>query len=152
MKRRVLTALIMAAMATPLFAGALLLEAGDPKTDPEAVAKHAVVLARITACHSPEKTVVSATAEGLVGGKRQSIPVKVMNLSTPGAFAVARQWPREGVWTIRLVATNPDYKDYATGMVVPLRNDVYIRADAMHFTHAPTEDEVNSALKQATLE
>jgi hypothetical protein len=152
MKRKVFTALLFAALATPLFAGALILEAGDPNANPEAQAKRAVVMARITACHSPEKTVVSATAEGIVNGKRQTIPLKVMNLSTPGTFAVAQQWPREGTWTIRMVATNPDYKNYATGIVVPLHDGVFSRTGTKQFFHAPTEDEVDSALKQATLE
>jgi len=152
MRRKILTVLISTALAAPLFAGALTLEAGDPKANPEAQAKNAVVVARITACHSPEKTVVKATAEGLVGGKRETIPLNVMSLSTPGTYAVSRQWPREGVWTIRLVATNPDYKDYATGMVVPLKNDMYTGTGAKQFFHAPTEDEVNTSLKQATLE
>jgi hypothetical protein len=152
MKRRVLTALLTAALATPLFAGALLIEAGDPKANPEAQAKNAVVVARITACHSPEKTVVTATAEGLVNGERKSIPLKVMNLSAPGTYAVARQWKRGAVWTIRFVATNPDYKDYATGIVVPLRHDMYSGTGSKQVFHAPTEDEVYSVLKQATLE
>ena len=147
MKRRVFTALILAALATPLFAGALKLEAEDPHGNPEAQAKNAVVVARITACHSPEKTVVSATAEGLVNGKRETIPLKVMKFATPGTFAVTRQWPREGLWTIRLVATNPDYKDYATGLLMSPGV-----LGAQQFFHAPTEDEVDKALKQATFE
>src|SRR5580704_2703611 len=98
MKRKVFTAVLFAALATPLFAGALALEAGDPNANPEAQAKKAVVMARITACHSPEKTVVTATAEGIVNGKRQTIPLKVIRLSEPGAFAVAQTWPREGTW------------------------------------------------------
>jgi hypothetical protein len=137
MNRKVFIAAISAALlAAPLFAGALLLEA---------TAKDAGVTAHITACHSPEKTVVTATAEGLVDGKRESIPLKVTNLATPGTYEVTRQWPREGVWAIRLVATNPEYKNYATGIVVS-------RTGSKQFFHRPTEEEVSSVLKQATLE
>jgi hypothetical protein len=153
MNRKILTAALSAAfLAAPLFAGALLLVVDDPATNHEAQSKHAVVMVRMTACHSPEKTVIAATAEGIVEGKRQTIPLKVINLATPGEFAVAREWPRDGVWTVRMVATNPDYKDYATGVVVPVRNDAYIRAGAKQYFHAPTQDDVNSVLKQATLE
>ena len=78
----------------PALAGALLLEVADPQANPEARARHAIVVARTTACMSPEKTTVTATAEGIVNGQRRSIPLKVMNLATPGTFAVAREWPR----------------------------------------------------------
>jgi len=69
------------------------------------MAKNAVVVARITACSSREKTIVTATAESISGGKRISIPLKVTNLATAG--------PKEGTWAIVMVATNPDYMDYA---------------------------------------
>lgn len=111
-------------LAAPLFAGALLLQIGNPAANPEALAKHAVVVARITACHSPEKTTVTATAEGLVNGVRKTIPLKVIPLSTAGTFAVTREWPEEGVWVVKMIATNSDYKNYASGVVVPLQGGV----------------------------
>ena len=138
--------------AAPLLAGALTLRIDDVKTNPEAVAKNAIVVAHITACHSPEKTKISATADGIVNGKRQTILLKVQNLSEPGAFAVARQWPSEGTWTVTMIATNPDYKNYATSIVVPIREDAADRADAKVFYHAASADEVSSVLKQTTLE
>lgn len=106
-------------LAVPIFAGALLLEVGNPASNAEALNNHAVLVARITACHSPEKTTVQATAEGVVNGLRKSIPLKVVSLSTAGTFAVAQQWPKQGTWAIKMVATNPDYKNYATGVLVP---------------------------------
>jgi hypothetical protein len=153
MNRKVFNAVLSTVfLAAPLFAGALTLVVTDPGISPDAQAKHAVVMVRTTACNSPEKTVVTATAEGIVGGKRESIPLKVIGLSAPGAFGVAQQWPREGIWTVRFTATNPDYKNYATGVVVPVHDKVYNSAAAKVFYHAPTDDDVNSVLKQATLE
>ena len=136
----------------PALAGALLLEVADPQANPEARARHAIVVARTTACMSPEKTTVTATAEGIVNGQRRSIPLKVMNLATPGTFAVAREWPENGAWIVQLVATNPDYKDYATYVVVPIRNNTFSREGAKQFFHRPSDDDVNSVLRQATLE
>jgi hypothetical protein len=153
MNRKVcITALSTVLMAVPLFGGALTLITNDPATNPEARAKNAVVMVRTTACNSPEKTLISATAEGIVAGKRQTIPLKVLSLSEAGTYAFTRQWPSEGVWTVRVVATNPEYKNYTTGVVVPVHGNVYSRTGARQFYHAPTEDEVSSALKQATLE
>ncbi|MDQ2844534.1 MAG: hypothetical protein M3Y72_26500 [Acidobacteriota bacterium] len=133
-------------LAVPLFAGALLLEVGNPASNPEALRSHAVLVARITACHSPEKTTVAATAEGVLNGLRKSIPLKVLSLSTAGTFAVAREWPEQGTWVIKMVATNPDYKDYATSVVVPIHNDSVQLSAAKHYFHAPTDAEVSLAL------
>jgi hypothetical protein len=133
-------------LAAPLFAGALLLEVGSPAANQEALAKRAVLVARITACHSPEKTTVTATAEGLVNGMRQSIPLKVISLSPAGTFAVAQEWPEQGTWAVKMIATNPDYKNYATSVVVPVRRNLAQLAVAKHYTHAATNNEISAAL------
>jgi hypothetical protein len=114
--------LILPMLAAPLFAGALVLQIGNPSANPEALARHAVLVARMSACRSPEKTTVTATAEGTVNGTRQTIPLKIVPLSTAGTFAVTREWPAEGTWVVRMVATNPDYKNYAPTVLVPFEN------------------------------
>jgi hypothetical protein len=133
-------------LAAPLFAGALLLEIGNPAANQEALAKQAVVVARITACHSPGKTTVTATAEGLVNGVRNSIPLKVIPLSTAGTFAVAREWPEQGTWAVKMIATNPDYKDYATSVVIPIQKNLVQLETVKHYSHAATSAEVSAAL------
>jgi hypothetical protein len=81
MMPKTLTAAIVACLSiSPVFAGALILQIDNPRSISEAVAKHAVVLARVTECKSPEKTVVSATAEGVVHGVRQSVPLNLIHL------------------------------------------------------------------------
>ncbi len=151
MRRFLTTVLATAFVAAPLFAGALTLKIDDVKANPEAMAKNAIVVAHITACHSPEKTKVTATADGIINGKRQTIPLKVVSLSEPGSFFLERQWPAEGSWTVTMIATNPDYVNYATSIVVPIRKDAADAADAKVFYHAPSADEVSSVLKQTTL-
>jgi hypothetical protein len=138
--------LALSILAAPLLAGALRLEVGNPATNQEALAQHAVLVAWTTACHSPEKTSLTATAEGVVNGIRKSIPLKVVSLSTPGTFAVTRDWPNEGTWAIKIVATNPEYKDYATSAVVPIQNNVAQTTAVRRFYHAPTESELSISL------
>jgi len=133
-------------LAAPLFAGALLVEIGNPAANTEAQAKHAVLVARITACHSPEKTVLSATAEGLLNGVRKSIPLKVIPFSTAGTFGVGRQWPSQGSWIVKIIATNPDYKNYATSALVPFENDHFEWGAIKHYSHAPTDAELAAVL------
>ncbi len=139
-------------VTVPVFAGALTLQIDDAKANPEAMAQHAVVVAHITACHSPEMTMVTATAEGIANGKRQTVPLKVIKLSEPGAFAVSHEWPQDGRWIVKMIATNPEYKNYTTGIVVPIRKDGPSRASTKVFYHAPSPDEVNLILQQITLE
>ena len=135
---KVFTAVFAASvLASPVFAGALILEASDAKTNPEAMKSNAVVVARTTACQSPEKTVVTATAEGLVGGEHKTIPLKVINLSTPGTYAVRHEWPADGLWTVTMIAKNPEYKNYATGIAIPIRNDSFNQQEVKHFTFKP---------------
>jgi hypothetical protein len=136
----------LSVLTIPLFAGALTLQVGNPTANPEAMKSHAVLVARISACHSPEKTMVTATAEGVLNGMRKSVPLKVISLPTAGTFAVAREWPEQGTWAIKMVATNPDYHDYATSVVVPIQNDSVQLAAAKHYFHAPTDAEVSLAL------
>ncbi len=136
----------LAALAAPLFAGALLLEIGNPSANPEAQSKHAVLVARITACHSPEKTTVTATAEGIVDGTRRTIPLNVIPLSTAASFAVTRQWPEQGSWAVKMVATNPDYKNYATCVLVPMQKDAVQWAAIKHYSHVPDGAEIAAVI------
>jgi hypothetical protein len=77
---------------------------------------------------------------------RKSIPLKVIPLSTAGTFAVTREWPNEGAWVVKLVATNPEYRDYATSVLVPIRSDSAQLAAAKHYFRRPTDAEVSLAL------
>ena len=137
---------VLAMAAGVIWAGGLRLEVGNPSANPEAVAKHAVLVVRTTACQSPEKTTVTATAEGLVDGNRRTVPLSVIPLGTPGTFAVVREWPAGGRWAVKMIATNPDYKNYATGVVVLTEKDSFDWAGVKHYYHAPTDAEVNAVL------
>jgi hypothetical protein len=142
--------IVLSILAAPLFAGALVLEIGNPSANPEAVAKHAALVARMTACTSPEKTTVTASAEGVVDGMRKSIPLKIVPLSTAGTYAVAREWPA-GTWAVKMVATNPDYKDYAASVLVPVENGALRLASVKHYYRiAPAEPEVAAILAKAS--
>lgn len=141
------TLLLASALLTvPVFAGALLLQVGDPAVNPEAIRAGAVLVARVTACHSPEKTTLTATAEGTLNGARTSVPLKVIALSSPGTFAIEHAWPTQGKWAVKIVATNPDYKNYATSVVVPIQSDSLQLDSVRHYFHAPTETELSSAI------
>jgi len=48
---------------------------------------------------------VSGSAEGLVDGSRRTISLELKATSRPGVYALHRQWPSEGVWTLVLAVT-----------------------------------------------
>jgi hypothetical protein len=144
------TLAVSALLASCLFAGAMVLEIGNPSANPEAQAKYAVLVARLTACHSPEKTILTAEAEGLVNGARTSIPLKVIPLSAAGTFAVAREWPAEGSWVVKLIASNPEYKDYVSATLVPVEKDRLQWTGIKRYYHGPTDREVADMLGGGT--
>jgi hypothetical protein len=98
---------LLAVLAAPLFAGGFFLQLGNPEANPEAQKLHAVVVIKAAGCQDPATASVSATAVGVVGGERRTIPLKVEKLSEAGAFALTQQWPREGKWVIEIVGKSP---------------------------------------------
>jgi len=138
--------LLAPVLVAPLFGGALTLEVANPSSNAEAAKRQAAVVVQTTACTSPEKTSITATAEGIAGGKRQSIPIQLIRLSEPGKFAIAKTWPADGKWVLRVVANNPDYHGYAAGAVIPIRGNQPDWKAVQRLYRAPTADDVNAAL------
>jgi hypothetical protein len=57
---------------------------------------------------------VSGTAEGLVNGQRRSVSLEFQRTSRPGAYALRKQWPNEGAWTLLVaVAQAPEDQVHA---------------------------------------
>jgi len=96
----------VAAMAGQLWAGGFFLQLGNPEANAEAKKANAVLVIQATGCHDPATATLTATAVGVVDGKRQSIPLQVTKLSRPGEFALTQQWPKDGKWVIELVGRN----------------------------------------------
>jgi hypothetical protein len=94
--------IVSAALASQLFAGGFYLQLGNPEASKEARKAGAVLTIKATGCGEPEKAQITATAIGMVSGKRQEIPLTVAPLSEPGMFALTQQWPKEGRWVIEL--------------------------------------------------
>jgi hypothetical protein len=70
-----------------------------PTSQTDARLKDAVLIVRPGGCIDVSQAVVRVTAEGLVNGRRQSIPVK-LTPAGPGIYAVTRQWPSAGTWML----------------------------------------------------
>jgi hypothetical protein len=69
----------------------------------DSATRDAVFLVRAWAHGNPiSATDLSGSAEGLVGGKRQSVALRLDATSRPDVYAVRRQWPAEGSWVVRV--------------------------------------------------
>jgi hypothetical protein len=133
----------------PLIGGGMILELGNPRANAAAAAKHGVLLARITACHTPAKTNLSAVAEGIVDGQRQTIPLKVESLPDTGTWSIARAWPAQGKWVVRLVATHPEYGSYASSLVVGVDGDTFDWGKVKRFSgNPPTSSDIAKSLAE----
>jgi hypothetical protein len=95
------TALLFCA-AVMLHAGGFWLELGNPSASKDPAAKNAVLLVRAIGCGEPAKAGITATAEGIVDGRRVSLPVKLVALREHGLFAAERSWPTDGRWVLHL--------------------------------------------------
>lgn len=114
--------LLVASMlvAAPALAGtSFRLEIGPAVADTSAgKVKNAVLLVRPQLCANPASVRITATAEGMVNGARQTVPLKLIALPTPGVHAVQRQWP-DGRWVLHLRGACPEPKAEAS-TIVPL--------------------------------
>lgn len=64
--------------------------------------------------NTPTAFPVSGSAEGMVRGERKSISLEFRATSRPGVYALKRQWPTDGIWTLVVsVSQGPDDAVYA---------------------------------------
>lgn len=90
---------LLLATASPAVAGGFQLSVETPAKSTDPQFKDAVLIARTYGCHQPADVKLSATAEGLVNGKRKSLPLELRSLGT-GTYAIKQQWPSEGNWVL----------------------------------------------------
>jgi hypothetical protein len=105
--RRCLFGVVALLVLTPVpaaLAGGFYIVVERPAAGSNPKLKDAVMVARPHGCIDPAMATLSATAEGLVGGQRRSVPVRLTTVS-PGVYAVKRQWPKEGVWLLAFTST-----------------------------------------------
>ncbi len=136
--------------AATLIAGGFALEIGKPSANPEAQAKNAVLVVRGYACHDAEKTTVTASAEGVVNGKRETIPLKLIALSAQSTYALTRQWPADGKWVITLVEANSNFNGQPSA-IVRVDGDTVDFAGVTRFTRAPGKTEIETALNTTSV-
>lgn len=69
---------------------------------------------------TPTNFPVFGSAEGLVAGTRRTISLELKSTSRPGVYALHKQWPSEGVWTLVLGVTQGEGEYNTVKAVVEL--------------------------------
>ena len=121
--------------------------AGGQQISAEASPDGKSVVVRTYRCGSPAGLSVNGTAEGLVGGERKSIPLKIGRAAEPGAFTVTRQWPVEGTWVLVFTAAG----ERSASALVELLPGEKIRIASQESTYEkPSAQRVAAALAGPT--
>jgi hypothetical protein len=126
------------------FAEGFTFTVGSPVAAGDFQVKAALFVFRTEGCSEPAKPEISASAEGLVKGARQSMALKVMPSSKPGIFAINRSWPAEGEWVVTLKGV---CGKSTAGAIVPIGPKGFIRESSKFYSHPATEAEIETSLK-----
>lgn len=108
------------------------------------VKKDAGMAVRVENCTDVTKAQITGTAEGIVNGARRSVPVRLVPATAPGAFAVSRDWPREGAWVVHLTG---HCGASTASAIVPFGSNGFLRDSSKFFPRAATAAEVEAVLK-----
>ena len=120
-----MAAVVTLALASAAFAGGFRINIEAPVSS-DAELSGAALLIRTDGCHQPWDAEVSATAEGVVNGKRQSIKLELTRTSR-GVYAIKKQWASKGVW---VVAVTGRYNGITSSALVEmLKRNVRITRD-----------------------
>ncbi len=117
---------------------------GSPVAAQDFAAKSAAFAFRTEGCAEPAKAQISGTAEGLIGGERRSVVLKIAAMSKPGVYAVYQNWPAGGAWVVNLKGTCAGEN---AGAIVPIGPKGFIRESAKFYPHAATHEEIETSLK-----
>jgi hypothetical protein len=98
-RRLVIAAALVAAVAPAALAGGTHVQVSGPHKDGQ-YAVHTYM------CSNPSSVRVTAWAEGIVDGKRRTVPIKMLRTKEKGVYRFNRSWPENGTWAIRMTVGN----------------------------------------------
>jgi hypothetical protein len=96
------------AAPTPAVAGPPWIAIELPASPYSSLPRDAFLLVRAYHHFVPIAAPVTGTADGLVNGERRSMPLEIASTGVAGLYVVRRQWPRAGVWVLR-ITVNEDH-------------------------------------------
>jgi hypothetical protein len=132
------------ALATLAMAGGFTFTIGNPVAAQAPQAKSAAFAFRTEGCADPAKSQITATAEGIVGGARRSVVLKVAAVQRPGVYVIYETWGNEGRWVVVLKG---ECEHETAGAIVPIGPKGFIRESSKFFPRPATGPEIDASLK-----
>jgi len=152
---RLIALFVVLTLAAPAIAGTMFrLEVGPPIAAgtgtpvTKQLKKNVVFVVRPLVCDNVAAVQIRGTAEGLVNGMRQSIPLSLFPVNeAQGVYAVQQQWSDVGRWVVQLNGTCPSSKASASTLV-PMNGPTFIRAKTLVLTEPATRQQLEALLKE----
>ena len=108
--------------------------------------KKLIVAVRAVVCQDLATVRITGTAEGLVAGKRQSLPVTLTAVEPAEAvYAIHQQWPEDGAWVLHLKGACANPKAEASTLVA-VSKGTFIREKSEVLREPATRKQVDDAL------
>ena len=123
---------LLLALSPAALAGGLYLEISQG-------ASGALLHAKVTACHEPAKSVVTASIVTVVNGELQRQPLQVAPIAhQAGVFAISGALPAGNV-IVELAVTNPQFKNYQPRVLIRAEGSKLQLATKKHFFSVPPQ-------------
>lgn len=135
--------ILACALCASAFAEGFSFTIASPVAAGDFQVKAAAFVFRTQGCADPTKAQITASAEGMVKGARQSVALKIIPTSKSGVYAVYRNWP-EGDWVVNLKGACANAN---AGAIVPIGPKGFIRESAKFYARPATDAEIETALK-----
>ena len=108
--------------------------------------KKIVVAVRAVVCQDLPNVKVTGTAEGLVNGKRESLPLMLAVVDQADAvYAIQQQWPQDGAWVLHLQGSCSNPKAEASTLVA-VSKGTFIREKSVVLREPATRKQVEDAV------
>jgi hypothetical protein len=105
---------------------------------------NAVFVVRPVGCADAAAARISATAEGLEGRARRTVPLVLQTTTTSGVHVVSKSWPVTGAWIVHLVG---QCGAQTAGAIVTLGpGGTYRREGVQHVAGRPAPEQIERAL------
>ena len=108
--------------------------------------KKLVVAVRAVVCADLAHVKVSGTAEGVVNGKRETLPLTLTVIDPDEAvYAIGQQWPQEGAWVLHLKGSCANPKADASTLVA-VSKGTFLREKSVVLREPATKKQVEDAV------
>ncbi len=141
-----LSALALVPSVAIAYAETFRLEVGPPvAAGPQYKTKGALFVVRPRGCADLSAVQMTATAEGLVGATRRSIPLKLVDLAD-GVRVVTSQWTTDGTWLVVVNAICSNPRETSAAIVRVPGFGLFSRDGMQILDHTATGKEIDAAL------